>query len=162
MTIDLEYFEPWEFDLTPVGGEDWWDRMSPELLRLLDRVRERHGSMVEISPHPRALGRYGQHVSSDHAFDLWKEVRAADVFPAMAQTPESADRFLNICIEAGVSAIGVYPHWVNRHGSRQTGFHIGYRPDRTGNPARWGVIRDSDDTLRTSTIGAAINQVGQA
>lgn len=162
----LRYFEPSEFDLTAYGGENWWDRMSPELLQLLDRVRGIHGDVIEISPHPRALGRYGEHISSDHAFDRWQEVRAADIFPAMPQNPESAMRFLDACLEAGVSAIGVYPHWTNRHGNRQTGFHIGYRPERIGNPAKWGLVLKDNGlgkvTLQTSTIAAAINQVGRA
>ena len=158
---ELNYFEPSEFDLTNSGGEDWWDRMSPELLQLLDRVRGIHGDVIEISPHPRALGRYDTHRSSDHDVNRHGEVRAADVFPRMEQTPEAVMRFVDVCLEAGVSAIGVYPHWTNRHGERQVGFHIGYRPDRIGNPARWGVARKNGE-LQTAASASAINQVGQA
>jgi len=146
--------------LTPYGGEDWYDRMAPEVLALLQALRERHGAPIHISPHPRALGRHlGDGSQSDHNFDRWQEVRAADVFPEMPQTPEATRKFMDLCREVGVSAIGVYPHWRNRHGRYQTGFHIGHRPGREGNPALWGLIR-LPERLKTVSIHDAIAYAG--
>jgi hypothetical protein len=156
------YFAPWEFDLTGAGGEDWYSRMSPMVLDLLEQLRERHGAKIEISPHPRALGRYlGESSQSDHNVDRWKEVRAADVFPDMPQTPKATREFLELCREAGVSAVGVYPHWRNRLGEYQIGFHIGYRPDRYGNPGLWGLIRTANGTTKTVSIHDAIALAGR-
>jgi len=146
--------------LTPHGGEDWYGRMAPEVLQLLEDLRERHGAPIRISPHPRALGRYLDDGSqSDHSVDRWQEVRAADVFPEMPQTPEATRKFLDLCREVGVSAIGVYPHWRNRYGRYQIGFHVGYRPDREGNPALWGLIRHNG-TTKTINIYDAVAYAG--
>jgi hypothetical protein len=137
----MKFFTPGEFDLRPYGGQDWWHMMSPDALKLLDRVRGRHGSPILISPHRGALGRHLGASFSDHNVDRWGEVRVADVFPNMDQTPAAAQKFVDACFDVGVTALGVYPHWKNRHGQLQVGFHIGYRPERTDNPATWGMIR---------------------
>jgi hypothetical protein len=139
--VNLRHFKPYEFDLRPHGGEDWWSRMSSEILLLVDEVREQHGAIIEVSPHVSALGRYLGLSFSDHNFDRWKEVRAIDVFPAMDQTSAAALKFLGVCKKVGVGAIGCYPHWTNKNGLQQIGFHLGYRPERTDNPALWGMIR---------------------
>ena len=139
--MKLDYFAPSEFNLRPYGGDDWWHMMSQETLLLLDRVRALHGARIDISPHKGALGRHLGASFSDHNVDRWREVRVADVFPHMDQTPEAAQKFVDVCFEAGVTALGVYPHWINKRGNQQVGFHIGYRPERTDNPATWGMIR---------------------
>lgn len=135
------FFEPWEFNLRPYGGADWWHLMCPEVLELLNKVRAKHGAPINISPHRGALGRHLGASFSDHNIDRWKQVRVADVFPVMDQTPVAAQKFVDVCLEVGVTALGVYPHWKNKHGVQQVGFHLGYRPERTDNPATWGMIR---------------------
>lgn len=141
MSIELTHFAPWEFDLRRYGGENWWSHMQPELLELLDKVREAWGRPIGISPISGALGRYRGLSYSDHNFERWKQVRAADVFPVMEQNPSSARMFFEVCMSQGVTAVGCYPHWINRHGNQQCGWHIGYRPERTDTPATWGMIR---------------------
>jgi len=46
----MRHFKPAEF-------REWYARMSPRLLEVLDEFRELWGRSVTISPHPDALGR---------------------------------------------------------------------------------------------------------
>ena len=138
----MKWFAPHEFDRTEVGGEHWFFKMSPEVLNFLDELRGRLGAPIHLSPVRGSLGRYMGASFSDHNFEKWGEVRAADIFPTIDQTPAAAERFLELCKSVGVTAIGCYPHWRNRNGVQQVGFHIGWRPDRVGGPpALWGMIK---------------------
>jgi hypothetical protein len=160
--VKLRFFQPWEFDLRPYGGQDWWPQMDPELLLLLDKVRASWGQKIEISPIRGALGRHMKLSYSDHNIHRWPMVRAADVFPLMQQTPSAAQMFLEVCKDCGVTAIGCYPHWINKDGNQQCGWHIGYRPERTDSPAMWGMIRYKRRGIQHMVpINHAIFRVGQ-
>lgn len=162
MSNGLKYFQPWEFDLSRHNGQDWWPHMQPELLELLDKVRDAWGRPIGISPIRGALGRRLKLSFSDHNVDRWKMVRAADVFPVMDQSPSAARMFFEVCKSAGVTAIGCYPHWINGHGNQQCGWHIGYRPERTDTPATWGMIRYKRRGIQHMvSIDHAIFRVGQ-
>lgn len=141
--MNLRNFKPYEFDLRPHGGEDWWPMMDQRVLEFLQGTRDRHGDIIKISPHRGALGRrLGPSSTSDHNVDLHGTVRCADVFPTGVDTPAKARIFIDHAINAGFNSIGVYPHWRNGLGQQQCGFHLGYRPG-LGRVARWGFVRDT-------------------
>jgi hypothetical protein len=138
----MKWFKPHEFDRTSVGGQDWWPHMNPILLERLDNLRTELGSPIAISPHREALGRRMGASFSDHNFERWGDVRAADIFPTIEQTSAAAQEFVELIRRCKFSAIGCYPHWKNRQGIQQVGFHVGYRPSREDSvPALWGMIK---------------------
>ena len=152
----MKWFKPHEFNRTPVGGQDWWPHMNEVLLEKLDSLRDSLGSPIIVSPHRGALGRHMGPSFSDHNFSKWGDVRAADIFPTIEQTSEAAKEFVELIKQCRFSAIGCYPHWKNRHGVQQVGFHVGYRPSREeGSPALWGMIRP---TPRSSQHMVAITE----
>lgn len=132
--IELQYFEAAEF-------REWADKMSPRLLVKLDILRYRIGSPIIISQHPAALGRYSGPSESDHNYEKWGEVRAVDCFVSGVYKMDQACTVIADAYEVGITAIGVYPEWINAHGEKQVGFHLGDRPARRmGAPATWGYV----------------------
>ena len=138
MSLELRYFEPHEFERR---GRNWYADMSVALMQGVDVLRHKHGQPIHISPHRGALGRPGSG-SQDHDPDRNNgEVRGMDVFPDGLYTPADVQAFVKLVEEVGLTAIGVYPHWVSGSGKVRPGLHLGWRPDRQRNPARWGMIR---------------------
>jgi hypothetical protein len=104
--VQLEYFEPDEF-----GG--WFEQMSPELLRKLDKFRHEWGFPVEVSRHKDAVGREDAESQSQHNILMWGEVRAVDLFPknslgAYINTKTELKRAYDIARRVGFSGIGLY------------------------------------------------------
>lgn len=133
--VTLYHFSASEF-------REWWPLMSPRLLTMLDLLRFRLGRGIEISPHPRALGRrLGPGKMSEHNVDEWGEVLAVDAFVSGINSPELARVVTVEATRLGFTGIGVYPEWTNPDGVRQVGFHLGVRPNRQmGAPATWGYV----------------------
>ena len=60
---------------------DWAENMSPRLVTMMDVLRFRLGSAIEISGSKYALGReLGRGKMSEHNIDHWGEVLAVDCF----------------------------------------------------------------------------------
>ena len=60
---------------------EWSDDISPRLVTMLDVLRFRLGSAIEISASEYALGRnLGRNELSEHNIDEWGEVLAEGVF----------------------------------------------------------------------------------
>lgn len=158
MDLDLNHFSRSEFTR---GGVDWFDQMSAALLRKADALREDHGQAIHISPHPRALGRPGSG-STDHDPDRnGGIVCAMDVFPDGIETPDQMAEFVRKAEARGLTALGVYPHWQDGAGNTRAGVHLGWRPDRVGNPARWGMVRKEPlGPQHVVGIDQAIERVG--
>jgi len=133
----MRHFQPSEF-------REWFDRMSPRLLEVLDEFRELWGQPVTISPHPDALGRMmDQGQASQHNFNQWGEVRAADIFPKGMIGSADFARAYNLAKQAGASGIGVYTD--TRPGPM---LHLDVRIDKTpANPARWARIKDDGESI---------------
>jgi len=129
---------------------EWWGLMDPRWLVCADVLRESSGLVIEISPHERAIGRRdGLEKCSDHNVDQWGRVYGVDVMPRWKGPQEGYPkmgrqvlRFFELAIDAGFSAIGYYPDWVNAKGKKSPGFHLGTRRNRrVRNPATWGRIK---------------------
>lgn len=131
---ELVHFRRSEFTR---GGVDWWPRMDPRLLVLLDVFRHQWGKPVEISAHPDALGRdVAVDVVSDHNVNRHGMVLAVDVQPAVIIEQADARRAIRIARAIGFTAIGFYPNWRPR-----PGLHLGTRRDRRPeDPAVWGAV----------------------
>jgi len=72
--IYAQHFDQEEF-------RDWAEDMSPRLVTMLDVLRFRLGSAIEISGSDYALGReLGRGKMSEHNVDEWGEVLAVDCF----------------------------------------------------------------------------------
>ena len=138
--IDLRYFTESEF-------RDSWDVMSLRLLFLLDSLRHQWGGSISISPVPGALGRHnGPDDTSQHNFDRWGEVRAADVFLAGMDCRNSANRALGLAMRTGFTGCGIYPDW-----QPSLGMHLDVRASqRPGEPALWGMVDDGDGQYQVS------------
>lgn len=134
MTPRLVYFDRAEFT---VADEDWWPRMSPRLLVLLDVFRHALGEAVLISPAEGSLGRRrGPSDSSQHNVDRWGEVRAADVMIRNMRRADQARRAAELAQSRGFTGIGVYPHW-----RPHPGLHVDVREDRMpGDSSTWGAL----------------------
>lgn len=133
----LHYFKPFEFGPSQYRTEDWWHEMCPRLLVLLDTFRFQWGRRVRISNNAVALGRkLGLDSISQHNFDRWGEVRAADCFPDGLVYREDARFAIYLARELGFTGIGLYPHW-----NGGVGLHLDTRRDRQpGDPALWGAV----------------------
>lgn len=165
-----KHFTTLEFNQTAMGGENWWPHMEPVLIAILDTLRESWGGPITISPVIGALGRrQGDTTKSDHNIDVTGKVRAADVFIAHPdKSPvndrETAERLVDLAIQCGANAIGVYPHWRNAKGEVQCGFHIGWRPDLVGADyiATWGMVRTTmTGPQHTVSMIDALAQIGR-
>jgi hypothetical protein len=147
----LYHFRPSEFDR---NGVNWYARMDPRLLVLLDVFRHQWGP-VRISPHHHALGRKRwPNQNSDHYVDEdMTTVYAADVLPAGMTRHADAKRAITLAEQCAFTSIGLYPHWWP-----SPGLHLGTRPGRQpGNPATWGAIRpERDDPQAYVSLSAAL------
>ena len=125
---NLHYFKPGEF-------REWWGRMDPRLLVLLDTLRHRYSYPIAISPHPRAIGREDGG-SSWHDYKTHGRVYAVDVLPADSQRRDRMQWLVEEAQRLGFTGIGVYPGWEPR-----PGLHVDTRTEREpGDPATWGYI----------------------
>ena len=156
--IDLYYFDPSEFWRYDGGRQvNWFARMSPRLLFSIDLLRYRWSTYrgasmpIDISPHDDAIGRHlGQSDAlSDHDVDRWGEVRGIDVMPRGIETAEHVEAFRLLATDAGLTAIGFYPHW------SRPGLHLGVRAGRKlGDPALWGAVSINGKQTYTSYSAA--------
>lgn len=148
--MNLYYFTQPEFER---GGRNWYSDMDPRLLILMDVFRHRWGRPVQISPHPKALGRVmDESKLSDHNFTRWGVVLAADVMPEGMDTRADAEHALELANEIGLTSIGLYPHW-----QPGPGLHLGTRREcRPGGPALWGAVRNEHGKQVYCTLDQAV------
>lgn len=149
--LNLYYFGRGEFER---GGVNWFDRMDPRLLVLLDSFRHQWGKKVVISPHPAAIGReLGPTRLSDHNVDLHGAVLGIDVMPEGMRTQMTVNAAVRIARSVGFTAIGVYPDW-----QPAAGLHLGTRTGRhPTDPAVWGAVR-GDDGQDYVALDVAVNR----
>lgn len=141
----LQYFTPSEY-------REWWDDMCPRILVLMDVLRHKLGSRIDISAHPKSLGRkLGRSSQSSHNIDYWGRVMAVDFFVEHIYYREQSLHVTKTMTDVGFTGIGVYTGWTNNKGKLQVGFHGDARPNRSmGGPATWGRI----DGTKSSMINA--------
>ena len=157
-SLELRYFTPAEFERR---GRNWYEDMSVALMEGVDVLRHYHGHPIHISPHGGALGRPGSGSRDHDPQENGGEVRGMDVFPDGLHTAEDVQAFVKLAEEVGLTAIGVYPHWVSGSGKVRPGLHLGWRPDRADNPARWGMIRyEPQGPQRMVGMDQAVSLVG--
>ena len=132
---------------------DWADDMSPRLVTMLDVLRFRLGSAIEISGSKDALGRnLGPGDLSEHNFDEWGEVLAVDCFISGIYSRQQAEGVAHEATAIGFTGIGVYSDTHNNQGDDQVMFHLGVRPNEDmGSPATWGRV-DHDYTSLMAAI----------
>ena len=149
--VHLQHFSKTEF-------REWWGKMSPRLLVLLDILRYKLKSPIQISRHPKSLGRHlGDKSHSEHNIDFWLQVLAVDCFVTNVFTRNEAAHVVYTAHGIGFTGIGVYPDWINGRGDKQVGFHLGVRPTiNMGNPAEWGYV----DTKQVA-LEVALREVGR-
>jgi len=121
---------------------EWSDDMSARLITMLDVLRFRLGSPIEISLSEYALGRnLGRNELSEHNVDEWGEVLAVDCFISGVYNRAQAEAVVYEAEEIGFTGIGVYSDTHNNQGDDQVMFHLGVRPNELmGSPATWGRI----------------------
>ena len=121
---------------------EWSDDMSPRLVTMLDVLRFRLGSAIEISASEYALGRnLGRNELSEHNIDEWGEVLAVDCFVSGVYNRAQAEAVVYEAEGIGFAGIGVYSDTRNNQGQEQVMFHLGVRPNELmGSPATWGRI----------------------
>jgi len=128
---------------------DWSDDMSPRLVTMLDVLRFRLGSAIEISSSEYALGRnLGLGKMSEHNIDEWGEVLAVDCFISGVYNRAQAEAVAHEAEGIGFTGIGVYSDTHNNQGDDQVMFHLGVRPNEDmGSPATWGRVKGEYTTL---------------
>ena len=133
--IYAQHFEAEEF-------REWSDDMSPRLVTMLDVLRFKLGSPIEISLSEYALGRnLGRNELSEHNIDEWGEVLAVDCFVSGVYNRAQAEAVAHEATAIGFTGIGVYSDTHNNQGDDQVMFHLGVRPNEDmGSPATWGRI----------------------
>jgi hypothetical protein len=143
--MHLQYFTEKEF-------REWYDRMSPRLLTMLDILRYQLGLVIEISGSDMALGREQDPAKeSEHNINHWGEVLAVDCFVGKNTTQLDAIKIISTAKAIGFTGIGVYPFWTNNQGVKQCGFHFGVRPTRKmGDPATWGYFEGEFITMKNA------------
>jgi hypothetical protein len=121
---------------------EWSDDMSPRLVTMLDVLRFKLGSPIEISASEYALGRnLGRGKMSEHNIDEWGEVLAVDCFIGGVYNRAQAEAVVYESEGIGFTGIGVYSDTRNNQGQEQVMFHLGVRPNEDmGSPATWGRI----------------------
>jgi hypothetical protein len=121
---------------------EWSDDMSPRLVTMLDVLRFRLGSAIEISASEYALGRnLGRGKMSEHNIDEWGEVLAVDCFISGVYNRAQAEAVVYEATAIGFTGIGVYSDTHNNQGQEQVMFHLGVRPNELmGSPATWGRV----------------------
>ena len=140
--IYAQHFKAEEF-------REWSDDMSPRLVTMLDVLRFRLGSAIEISASEYALGReLGRGKMSEHNVDHWGEVLAADCFISGVYNRAQAEAVVYEATGIGFTGIGVYSDTHNNRGEEQVMFHLGVRPNELmGSPATWGRVDGEYTTL---------------
>ena len=114
--------------------------MSPRLLTMLDVLRFRLGSAINISKAKGSIGRQDD-TDSEHNVSKWGEVLAVDCFVSGVYGQEQIWAVVEEATRVGFTGIGIYPEWCNNEGVKQCGFHLGVRPTRKmGTPATWGYM----------------------
>ena len=133
--IYAQHFDAEEF-------REWSDDMSARLITMLDVLRFRLGSPIEISLSEYALGReLGRGKMSEHNIDHWGEVLAVDCFISGIYNRAQAEAVVYEAEGIGFTGIGVYSDTRNNQGDDQVMFHLGVRPNEDmGSPATWGRI----------------------
>jgi len=133
--VYMQYFSQEEF-------REWAEDMSPRLVTMLDVLRFRLGSAIEISGSEYALGRnLGRGKMSEHNIDEWGEVLAVDCFIGGVYNRAQAEAVAHEAEGIGFTGIGVYSDTRNNQGQEQVMFHLGVRPNELmGSPATWGRI----------------------
>jgi len=145
--MKLHYFDKDEF-------HGWYDKMSQELLVKLDILRHQWGRPIHVSSASGAVGR-DDNSQSQHNWAAHGEVRAVDIFPEGVVTEDDVERFVNVATDAGMTGIGVYPHW-----SPSIGFHVDVRPDKAiGYPATWGAVNTEIGRQRYVTMTEAMEAI---
>ena len=132
---------------------EWGEEMSPRLVTMLDVLRFRLGSAIEISASDAALGRnLGRDKLSEHNVDHWGEVLAVDCFISGVYSRQQAEGVAHEATAIGFTGIGVYSDTHNNRGEEQVMFHLGVRPNEDmGSPATWGRV-DHDYTSLMAAI----------
>ena len=123
--------------------------MSARLVTMLDVLRFKLGSPIEISLSEYALGRnLGRGKMSEHNVDHWGEVLAADCFISGVYNRAQAEAVVYEATGIGFTGIGVYSDTHNNRGEEQVMFHLGVRPNELmGSPATWGRVDGEYTTL---------------
>ena len=148
--IYAQHFDAEEF-------REWSDDMSARLVTMLDVLRFRLGSAIEISASEYALGRelgreLGRGKMSEHNIDEWGEVLAVDCFISGVYNRAQSEAVVYEATSIGFTGIGVYSDTTNNQGEEQVMFHLGVRPtEMMGNPATWGRV-DHDYTSLIAAI----------
>ena len=121
---------------------EWSDDMSARLVTMLDVLRFRLGSPIEVSESEYALGRnLGRGKMSEHNVDEWGEVLAVDCFISGVYSRQQAEGVAHEATAIGFTGIGVYSDTHNNRGEEQVMFHLGVRPNELmGSPATWGRV----------------------
>jgi hypothetical protein len=145
----LYHFRSWEFVRADKYGNpiQWWDQMSPRLLVMIDILRYRHGALIEVSQHDRAIGRQlGTDNGSQHNIDRHGEVRAIDLMFPHVKTQADAERLVRQAKECGFTGIGIGPFWTPHFG-----MHLDCRHERQpGTPATWGYVLNNGKQITVS------------
>jgi hypothetical protein len=133
--IYAQHFDAEEF-------REWSDDMSARLITMVDVLRFKLGSPIEISASEYALGRnLGRNELSEHNIDEWGEVLAVDCFIRGVYNRAQAEAVVYEAEQIGFTGIGVYSDTRNNQGQEQVMFHLGVRPNESmGSPATWGRI----------------------
>jgi hypothetical protein len=121
---------------------EWADDMSPRLVTMLDVLRFKLGSPIEISLSEYALGReLGVGKMSEHNIDEWGEALAVDCFISGVYNRAQVEAVVYEATGIGFTGIGVYSDTHNNYGDPQVMFHLGVRPNESmGSPATWGRV----------------------
>ena len=128
---------------------EWSDDMSARLVTMLDVLRFKLGSPIEISLSKYALGRnLGRGKMSEHNIDEWGEVLAVDCFISGVYNRAQSEAVVYEATSIGFTGIGVYSDTHNNKGEEQVMFHLGVRPNELmGSPATWGRVDGEYTTL---------------
>jgi len=128
---------------------EWSDDMSPRLVTMLDVLRFKLGSPIEISLSEYALGReLGVGKMSEHNVDEWGEVLAVDCFISGVYNRAQAEGVAHEATAIGFTGIGVYSDTRNNQGQEQVMFHLGVQPNEDmGSPATWGRVNGKYTSL---------------
>ena len=140
--IYAQHFDAEEF-------REWSDDMSARLVTMLDVLRFKLGSPIEISASEYALGRnLGVGKMSEHNIDHWGEVLAVDCFISGVCNRAQVEAVVYEATGIGFTGIGVYSDTHNNSGEEQVMFHLGVRPNELmGSPATWGRVDGEYTTL---------------
>lgn len=143
----LTYFKESEFER---NGRNWFDSCHPKLLVLTDVFRRMWGAPIEISPHPKAIGRHDG--DSYHNVDQHGWVMALDVMPHTMYDQRRSTDALAIASRIGFGGFGLYPDWEPR-----PGIHLDIRPRTSKYITKWGGI-DVDGTQKYVKFDIALSK----